>query len=305
MNPTDHVERAIREFQVTTSAETDRRVLEDAYTALEKSAQPKPTKEGLRPRRVTILIRLAELAAIAALILITFHWLAGKPTGQPVSLAQIHEAVQNVGNVCVSRFQPGRTEPLLQVWTSQTLKMQLFQSERPGGTEFVLCDVGNMTKKTKYPWSSSISTTALSTEALAEAKESISRHLAMFPFSDLRDAPPRAEWNRVEDRQVAAIVPGSQVYELTWSQEDADPSSMAGSRKWRVFIDARTNLPSRTEYYVKKPSDNEYAFESSAVVTYPTENDIAFLAKQIFGPAGEPGYIGTPEHQPVDPVRKE
>ena len=45
-------------------------------------------------------------------------------------------------------------------------------------------------------------------------------------------------------------------------------------RKWRFFIDAKTNLPQRTELYNKLPADSEYNLVSVKVVEYLSDSEI-------------------------------
>ena len=66
MNPADNIERAVEQLHITTRPETDKRILDDAFAALEKSAQKQSPHVGRSARRRTLRIRIAELAAVAA-----------------------------------------------------------------------------------------------------------------------------------------------------------------------------------------------------------------------------------------------
>ena len=64
-------------------------------------------------------------------------------------------------------------------------------------------------------------------------------------------------------------------------------------------MDRDTNLPKRAEWYSKLQSEDEYKFETFAVVTYPGENQIQVLIRNTFGADAlqprDPRYIGTPQ----------
>ena len=117
-----------------------------------------------------------------------------------------------------------------------------------------------------------------------------------MPFSDISDVSG-ARWSRVEESKVAAAVSGTKVYELTWPQKETNSETIE-FRKWRVFVDTRTNLPKRAEHYFKLRPQEEYKFEMFEVITYPSGEQIQALIRKTFGPAasqpGEPEYIGTP-----------
>jgi hypothetical protein len=83
------------------------------------------------------------------------------------------------------------------------------------------------------------------------------------------------------------------VYDLTWT-----PAAGVTERKWRVFADARSHLPRRTESYSRSDSEAEYELESFVVVTYPSEDEIQEMVANTFGQLGTqpnvPEYIPTP-----------
>jgi hypothetical protein len=308
MNSADHIERAIREFRVTTKAETDRHILDDAFAAFETSARREAI--GLKPSiwRSTVLRRVAAVAAVAAAILIVFSVFFRTPPAKALTLAQVSEALAEVRNVCVLKVAAPDEAVKQRVFSSQDLGLVLFQTERMSDTEFVLWDVRNKLSKQKYQSRDAVRTERPSDEVLARFKEYIDRNLELVPFSGLTQAPDSHQWDRVQEPEVAATVPGTEVYDLTWPDRDAKSSSITGLRKWRVFTDIRTNLPRRMEHYWKQTGQEQYQLEGSEVVTYPTESEIMLLIKDIFGPddgrSQEPGYIGTPEHYLPDPVRK-
>ncbi len=148
-----------------------------------------------------------------------------------------------------------------------------------------------------YLSTDSVETEPVTEQMLAELERSAGRTSGLVPFSDMTEAPEDAEWNRVDDPAVAAIVPGAKVYDLTWRQEGTSSAAVM-FRRWRVFVGVRTNLPKRVEWYVKSEPQAEYTFETFAIVVYPSESEIQTVIRNTFGSAAsrlrEPEYIGTP-----------
>lgn len=306
MNSADSIERAIREFQITTKAETDRHILDDAFAAFEASAHRGAAGLTTSIWRSTALRRIAEVAAVAAAILIVFSVFFRTPPARDLTLPQISEALAQVRNVCVLKVAAPDEGVKQRIFGSRDLGLVLFETERPTDTEFVLWDVRNRLSKHKYQSRDVVRTERPSDEVLARFREYIDRNLELVPFSGLVQAADSHQWDRVEDAKAASILPGTEVYDLTWPDRDCELRS--GLRKWRVFVDVRTNLPRRMEHYRKQADQEQYQLEGLEAVTYPTNSEIMLLIRDIFGPdegrGQEPEYISTPEHYLPEPARK-
>ena len=294
MNPADQIERAIERLHITTRAETDKRILDDAFAALEKSAQKQSPHVGRSARRRTLRIRIAELAAVAAVILVVFALFFGTPATEAVALGEIYEALGKVENICIADFQPPANEPTQTEWISQTMNIDVVRfSER-----FVLWDIPNKVQMIKYLSSGSITTTAITDEMLNKVEEAASRRFGLVPFSDMSNISG-AQWIRVEDSEIETTMYGTKVYDLTWTERNTTFFQTIRLRKWRVFVDAGTKLPERAEWYSKFEPEGEYKLETFSVVTYPNESQIKVLIRNTFGPSAtqprQPEYIGTPQ----------
>ncbi|MCH7557477.1 MAG: hypothetical protein IIB56_08475 [Planctomycetes bacterium] len=296
-NLADNIERSVEKLHITTRAETDKRILDDAFAALEKSTQKQSPHVGRSVWQRTLRNRMAEFAAVAAVVLVIFALFFGTPAAEAVALGEIYEALGKIRNICISSFAVGRAKPIQEIWTSQTLKVKLLKTPKKEQIQFVLWDIPNRVKMIRYLSSDTVQTEVVSEEMLAKAERAIGHTFGLVPFSDINDVPKGAQWSRVEDPQVAAVVPGTEVYDLTWLQESTT-GTVVRFCKWRVFVDMCTNLPKRAEWYSKLKSGEEYKFETFSVVTYPNESQIKVLIRNAFGSAlrqpGDPEYIGTP-----------
>jgi len=293
MNPADNLERSIRQFQVTTGIETDRRILNDAFAALEGAMPGASAGVGRAMRQIVVFPSVVKLAAAAAVVVVACTLLFKALSPKTVELGQVYQALQKAENVSVSRYTDAEGEPIQQVWTSRTLKIVMYKSQTGTQAQFDLFDIPNRLKKTRYQASDTVSTERLTAEAVIRAEGAISDVFELVPFADMGSAPKGSQWSRVPKKYQGASVSGTQAYELTWLAEGL-------FYKYRIFADAKSDLPKRIEYYFKEKSQDQYKFESMQVASYPTEKEIELFIKEIFGPdqdrSGEPGYIGTPEH---------
>jgi len=301
MNPTDNLERLIKEFQVTTSIETDKRILDDAFAALEESAREE--SPGLREsmRQLVVFPTVIKLAAVAAVAVVACTLFFKALSPKAIELGQVYQALQKAENVCVATYTGAYSEPVQQVWTSRTLKVVMYKSQTGAQAQFDLFDIPNRLKKTKYLPSGTVATEKLSAEAVIRAERSMRDVFELVPFANIDSAPKGSQWRALDKFEIPGLrpgeasVPGTKAYEMTWPAEKF-------FYKCRIFADAKSNLPKRTEYYFKEKPQDQYKFENMQVATYPTEKEIKLLIREVFGPdqdrSGEPGYIGTPEHQP-------
>jgi hypothetical protein len=291
MNLADNIERAVEQLHIATRAETDKRILDDAFVALEKSAQQQSSHAGPGARRRTVRIRIVELAAVAAVILVVFALFFG-PSSADVGLGDIYQTLGAVENICITTFEPPANEPIQIEWISQALNIDMFRI----GEQFVLWDIPNNIKMTKNLSSDSVKTQRLSGEMLGKVRQVAVKRFGLIPFSKISDIPG-ARWSRVEDSELEAVVSGIKAYDLTWPEKNITWGSFA-LRKWRIFLDRDTNLPTRAESYSKLTSEEEYKLEWFTVVTYPSESQIRTLIHNEFGTAAlqprDPGYRGTP-----------
>jgi hypothetical protein len=177
------------------------------------------------------------------------------------------------------------------VWTSLSLKKRLFKTGTGDQARFALWDVDKKVEMRTYL--SVVQTEPLTEQKLLDIEKSLTASFVLAPFFNARDVPETARWERVRDPAIVALVPGCVVYDLTWVV-----AAGVTERKWRVFADARSHLPRRTEWYARSSSQAEYKLESFVVVTYPSEDEIQEIVANTFGQSGTqtggPEYIGTP-----------
>lgn len=68
-----------------------------------------------------------------------------------------------------------------------------------------------------------------------------------------------------------------EVYDLTWPDK-TDKDNIV-YRRWRYFIESKTNLPRKIEKYSKADPNDNYTLEETLVIGYPTDEQIRAAIK--------------------------
>ena len=100
----------------------------------------------------------------------------------------------------------------------------------------------------------------------------------LLPFMSAADIPAGAIWEQVEDKSIISINPNIDVYDLSWSKR-----SMAGYLvyyKRRVFVNTKTHLPQRIEFWEKHIEEDKYELTTVVEIDYPTNSQIQQVIKQ-------------------------
>jgi hypothetical protein len=239
-----------------------------------KTEQPTPTIDIASKRKISA-VNIRPLfkvgVAAAAVILVATVLFLNIPAAGAVTLESIYKAIGKIKNVHISNFIPDKKEPLQEQWVSRTLNINLIKT----GNGFVLWDVAGGAKKVKHPGDNSIETTKLTSEMINEMAGKISNSFGLMPFYAISEIPKGAEWKRIDDKNIKTS-DEMEVYELQWSEKVNDDTVF---RKWRVFADAKTNLPQKVEWYRKSSFDGEYILKSISTVEYPDEGEMQKIVK--------------------------
>ncbi|MHC4477121.1 MAG: hypothetical protein ACYTEL_15850 [Planctomycetota bacterium] len=219
--------------------------------------------------------RLVPAAAAAIILMAVGLILLPLRANGRIALAEVYQAIAEIQNVCISRFGPGEDEPTRIQYFSKSLGIRLFNLE----DRIVLRDLENMVIKIKDRATGEITTEPISPDKLIEFRESLAGTLGLVPFAAITDVPADAQWNDVRDEDLESVIPGTEVYELTWSETQGES---AHYYKWRVLLDPRTALPHRTQFGRRVSGEYDYEWRYVYVVTYPSEGEIEGLIQEAF-----------------------
>lgn len=217
---------------------------------------------------------LAKTAvAAAAVILMATALFFHTPTAKAVTIERIYEAIQRLKNVHISTFDPLKSEPVEQTWISRPLN--IYMTKMKG--QLVLFDIINGVRKTKYPDGAVTETATLSGDNLMDIRKKMSGSLGLMPFYSISEVPANARWSPI-DVKSPEVATGIEVYDLVWAKEVHE--GIVVSNKWRFFVDTKTNLPQRAEFYRKLTPESGYALELSIVVEYLDNGKMESLIKE-------------------------
>jgi hypothetical protein len=235
---------------------------------------PKQPKTRLNLMR---FVRPAAIAA-AAVLLISVLFL-NTPAAKAVDLSQVYEAIAKIKNVCITRFEPGKTRPYQKEWVSQTMNIRMFENTE-GEEEFALWDIARGVRKARSFASPKVETTRPSPQLLKKCWDAVANSFGLMPFATVADVPEDAQWTWVSDVDAAAVVPGAEVYDLTWVEVK---NGTEWARKMRYWVDGATGLPTRLEFYRKRDREPEYGLRMVIEVEYPVDSEIQALMRAWFG----------------------
>ncbi len=122
-----------------------------------------------------------------------------------------------------------------------------------------------------------MNTVGLTDDIVAGMEDKISGSLGLLPFYDMSEIPKDAEWSRVDDKSID-VTKSIEVYDLKWVKKKYGGSAI--SKKWRVFVEERTGLPQKVEWYQKSAADSEYILSSTMEIEYLSESKIREIIKE-------------------------
>jgi hypothetical protein len=258
---------------------------DDFYAGFPVQVEVMTRDEGLKPERLGTVINFADAlrekvsamnlkpllkpaVVVAATILIASTLFFHTRSAKGLTLDQIYKAISDIKNVYISKFAQDDAEPQQELWVSKLLNIYITKSE----DIMVLWDVSNGLKKMKNLNTSAFETTSLDEETITSIKMKISGYLGLVPFMNFSKIPAGAVWKQITDPSAEVVAEDLEVYDLLWTVKAYDGSDIL--KRWRVFVDPKTNLPQRTEFYEKSPIDSELLLQSVNVVEYPDNSEI-------------------------------
>jgi outer membrane lipoprotein-sorting protein len=85
-----------------------------------------------------------------------------------------------------------------------------------------------------------------------------------------------AKWTRLGNEDGEAVPPGTEVYDLTWTQKSG------WYHRWKYFIDPITKQPRRVEAYSKPSVKSDYELKTVQLVTYATDAEFEAAVQSAF-----------------------
>ncbi|KPK41894.1 MAG: hypothetical protein AMJ78_04215 [Omnitrophica WOR_2 bacterium SM23_29] len=232
-----------------------------------------------KPKRKYVplnLQRLIKSAAAAAIILIVLGFLFYTALAGAIDFDRISAALRKIHNVNATRFYPAKPEPIQEIWVSRSLNIYLIKT----GKEWVLWDISNGTRKVKNADAAAVEVASMAEDALAKVKKYIDDFVGPLPFPDTTELLEDFEWGRAPEEDIETEIPGTEVYDLIWSD-----TLFGGSikyQKWRGYIDPETYLPLRTEFYERLSDEDDYVLNTVYIIEYPDDEKVKAVIRKAF-----------------------
>jgi hypothetical protein len=223
----------------------------------------------LKQRRLRLGIRplIKPVAAAAAILIVVLLGVYGS-IAKAVDLDQIYEALARIKNVYIATYALEKPEPAQEIWISTELNVKMFNT----GLQYVLWDLTDKTVKSKDSDTDAVKTAQLSEYTLVEVRSTMDVPWGLLPFDNIAAVPQYAQWERVDDENIDAAIPNTEVYDLVWTEKTLSGSTIY--EKWRGYLDVKTKLPKRTELWEKFSEEEEYEILTVTEVTYPTTDEV-------------------------------
>lgn len=243
----------------------------------EESASTISFLPAVRRRWALLNLRplIVPVAIVAAAVFVAVTLFFTTPTAKAVTMEQIYKAIEKIRNVYIVSSEDGQTKPTQELWVSKTLNVYMTKTEK----EIVLWDIDNGIRKTRSLGTGVIDTVPLTDATRAGIERKMSGSLGLMPFYDMSDIPHGAQWCRVRDNALETTIKGSEVYDLMWLSKGYDGSTQ--SWKWRVFVNFKTNVPHRIEWYQESTGDEGHNLSSVNVVEQLDESQMRAVLRQI------------------------
>jgi len=244
-----------------------------------KDEQPAPAfniASALKGKVSTINRKLTvkTIATVAAVILIGFALLLNITSAKAVTIDQICKAIEKVKNVHITKFVPDKTEPAQEQWVSRALNIYMTKTAE----QCVFWDIANGVTKIKHLDTGAVETTRLSAENITGIEKKMSGSLGLIPFYDIFDIPADAEWGHANKASLE-VDETIEAYDLMWI--DRKYINLVVFKRWRVFVDPKTNLPQRTEFYQKLATDSEYSLKSAKMIEYLSDSEMQEVIEEV------------------------
>ncbi len=176
---------------------------------------------------------------------------------QPVNAA-ITSYPQDNQNLIIASRALEEQQPFQEIWISNSLGVYLFI----GKDSSVLWDLNRNQKCIK---------TAAGIEQVLTTQpvEKFKILWALLPFRCPSELPDKYKWKMVRPEAVPA--PNVQVYDLTWT--DFSALGYPIERRWRGYLDTRTKLPVRIDWWERLES-HPFQKVSTTLIRYPQEAEV-------------------------------
>lgn len=244
-------------------------------------AQTQPNSRVVGLWRRLAGVRTAELAA-AAMLAVGYVMLVSIPSARAVTLAQVREALQKAGNVCIASLLPDAPDPRQKEWVSRSLNLRVFEARRAGRDVYALWNMSDRTIRIRPVDEEEIEVIQMSDEVFARGRQRMTHATGLVALDEIANLPEGSTWEKVDDPNATAQAPGTQAYDLVWTEPVPTIPPTRKTERFRFFVDPQSHLPSRLEMYSQDPGEPQPRWYKTLIMTYPTDQEMQALVRTLF-----------------------
>ncbi|MCU0916991.1 MAG: hypothetical protein MUC88_20875 [Planctomycetes bacterium] len=241
--------------------------------------EPNPTAEPapepvLQPAWMRVLrgpagsVGRAAAVVVTGLLLIGLLW-PSAPTASGTSVGDVLRVLAKAENVHIARIRYHETEPFEELWIAR--RAGVFVRKLPW--EYKLSDLNRHRNIFIDRQTGTTRTAQMDRNECNNARQFITDSLA----DALAAVAPGTKLHAARDDSAGEILQEVDVYEVP-VRRDKDPRAPV----LRAYIDRRTGLPRRTEYFQHHPSSHERRLQMTTVFTYLSEPDMNDAIRAMF-----------------------
>ena len=210
----------------------------------------------------------AAAAAVAGLLLIVLLW-PTTPTASGTSIGDVLRVLAKAENVHIAKTQRNDTQPFEELWIAR--RAGLFA--RKLAREYVLCDLDRRRKIVIDRQTAATRTVEMSRSECNSARQFITDSLA----NTLAQVTPGTKLHPARNDGAGEIRHEVDVYEVSVGRDQDRRAPVL-----RTYIDRRTGLPRKTEYFHHHPHSHERYLQTTTVFTYLAEPDMNDAIRAMF-----------------------
>ena len=191
-------------------------------------------------------------------------------------IGQVYAALEKISNVHIVRYIPEETESIQDMWISQPLNLKMYK----GPAEYTLWDLSEKELKIKDINTGSVKTEKIDNTTREKVKATMHTPWELLPFSDASKLPEGAVWRELKDKEVVSgLGKNIEAYDLSWTEKR--PGQFVYHYKWRVFINTKSHLPQKLEFWEKLSQGEPYELTTTLEIGYLTDDELRETIKQI------------------------
>ncbi|HSV98889.1 MAG TPA: hypothetical protein VLI39_01860 [Sedimentisphaerales bacterium] len=118
-------------------------------------------------------------------------------------------------------------------------------ARRAGRDVYALWNMSDRTIRIRPVDEEEIEVIQMSDEVFARGQQRMAHATGLVALDEIANLPDGSTWEKVDDPNATAQAPGTQVYDLVWTEPVPTIPPTRKTERFRFFVDPQSHLPSR------------------------------------------------------------